>query len=157
MPQPRHFERFLGERGDVHGAAMLQRDPLSGNAGLQHLLDGLLQPLGVREHHAIEVAPLPLAHIARLQRLEVEANRRDGRLQLVRHRVDERIVLIVTPDLTHEKHRVDDDARDDQDERENAEHERQVRRPLTRIHPMFSVTAAATRTTQRTTKAMVAV
>ena len=107
------------------GPRCCSADALAGDPGLQHLLDGLLQPLGVGEHHAIELAPLRLAHLARLQRLEVQANRRDRRLQLVRDGVDERVVLIVASDLAHEKHRVDDDAGDDQDEGEDAEHERQ--------------------------------
>ncbi len=107
------------------GAAVLQRRALAGDAGLQHLLDGLLQPIGIGQHDAVELAALRLGDLARLQRLEIQANRRDRRLQLVGDGVDERVVLVVAAHFAHEKHRVDNDAGDDQDERENAEDERQ--------------------------------
>ena len=38
------------------GRAVLQRAALAGDAGLQHLLDRLLQPIGVGEHDAVELA-----------------------------------------------------------------------------------------------------
>ena len=97
---------------------------------LQHLLDGLLQALGVLEHHAVELAPLRLADLARLQRLEIQADRRDRRLQLVGDGVDERVVLVVAAHLAHEEHRVDDDAGDDEREGEDAEHQRQHAPPV---------------------------
>ena len=104
---------------------MLQADALAGHAGLQHLLDGLLQPVGVREHDAVELAPLRLVDLARLERLQIQPDRGDRRLQLVRDGVDEGVVLIVAAKLAHEEHRVDDDAGDDQGEGDDAEDERQ--------------------------------
>ena len=140
------------------GARCCSADALAGDAGLEHLFDGLLQPVGVGEHDAVELAPLRLADLARLQRLQVQADRRDRRLQLVRDGVDERVVLVVAAQLAHEKHRVDDDAGDDEGEGEDAEARAAGRAaPLTRIQPMLSVTAAATRTTQSVTKTIVAV
>ena len=42
----------------------------------------------------------------------------DGRFQLVGHGVDERVVLLISPDLTDEKDRVEHDPRDDEREGE---------------------------------------
>ena len=112
------------------GARCCSADALAGDAGLEHLLDGLLQPVGVGQHDAVEVAPLRLADLARLQRLQIQANRRDRRLQLVRDGVDERVVLIVAAHFAHEEHGVDDDAGDDQRKGEDAEDERQDPPPV---------------------------
>jgi hypothetical protein len=45
------------------------------------------QPIAVLEHDAIELAALVRVELARLQGLEIEANRRNRRLQLVGYRV----------------------------------------------------------------------
>ena len=91
---------------------------------MQHLLDGVVQPVGVGQHDVVELPALRVADLARLQRLEIQADRRDRRLQLVRDRVDEAVVLLVPPDLEHQEHRVDDQAGDDQAEEDDAEDER---------------------------------
>jgi hypothetical protein len=70
----------------------------------------------------------------------------------VRDRVEESCLLFGDAHLADEEHRVDDEAGDDQGEGDDAEHERREAPPLTMIQPMLSVTAAATRTTQRTTR-----
>ena len=82
------------------------------------------QPVAVLEHDAVELAPLVRVELARLQRLEIQPNRRDRRLQLVGDRVDERVVLLVPPDLAHQEDRVQHDAGDDEQEEDDAEDER---------------------------------
>jgi len=60
--------------------------------------------------------------LARLQRLQVQSNRRHRRLQLVGDGVDEGIVLLVAPDLANEENRIDDHAGDDHQEEDRPEH-----------------------------------
>ncbi len=71
-----------------------------------------------------------VGHLARLQRLQVQANGRDGGLEFVRDGVEERVLLVVAMQFAHEEHGVDDDAGDDQREREHAEHQRQQAPPV---------------------------
>ena len=47
----------------------------------------------------------------------MQADGRDGRLQLVRDGVQERILLFVAPDLSNKKSRIEEDSKDE-DEKE---------------------------------------
>ena len=38
------------------GARCCSREALAGHARLEHLLHGVLQPIGIREHDAVELA-----------------------------------------------------------------------------------------------------
>ena len=69
---------------------------------------------------AVELLPLRFVDLAVLQRLQVQLHRRDRRLQLVRDGVDERLVLLVAPDLAHQEDGVEDDAGDDERKDEQA-------------------------------------
>jgi len=91
-----------------------------------------VQPIGVSQHDIVETAALLVAERAGLQRFQVQADRRDWRLQLVGDRVDERVVLLVAPYFEHEKDRVDDESGDDQAEGDDAEEEDPQRRALGR-------------------------
>ena len=84
----------------------------------------------VVEHHAVELAPLLLRQLAALQRLQVQPDRRDRRLELVGDGVDERVVLLVAPDLAHQEDRIEDEARDDEREQDDAEAEQQAFAPV---------------------------
>ena len=48
----------------VHRRSMLQCQTLSGDAGFQHLLYGLLQAFGIVEHGAVELEPLTFGNLA---------------------------------------------------------------------------------------------
>ena len=74
--------------------------------------------------------PLLVVERARLQRFQIQPDRRDGRLQLVGDGVDEGVVLLVAADFEHEEDGVDDQAGDDQAERDDAEDEDSQRRSL---------------------------
>jgi hypothetical protein len=71
MTQSRRLQDFGRERRNVDRPAMLQRDPLAGDAGLQYLFDRPLQAVGVEQHDAVELALLRLADVARLQCFQV--------------------------------------------------------------------------------------
>ena len=107
------------QRGHVHRRARGALRALAYDAGLEHLVDGVVQAVGVREHDVVELAALRVGDRARLQRLEVEADRGDRRLQLVGDRVDEAVVLLVAADLHDQKHGVDDQPGDDQREQDD--------------------------------------
>ena len=70
-----------------------------------------MQAVGVVEHEPVELAALRLVHLAALQRLQVEADGSDRRLQFVGDGVDEAVVLLVAADFAHQKNRVENDAR----------------------------------------------
>ena len=84
----------------------------------------MVQPRRVGQHDVVELVALRLADRARLQRLEVQPDRGDRRLQLVGDGVDEAVVLLVALDLQHQEHGVDDQAGDDQAEQDDAEDDR---------------------------------
>jgi len=91
--------------------------------GVQHLLDRMDQAVAVAQHDVVELAPRGFAQagIACLQRVQVQADRGDGRLQLVGDGVDERVVLLVAPDLPDQKRGVEDEAGDDGGKDDDAE------------------------------------
>jgi hypothetical protein len=62
---------------------------------------------------------LRVGHRPRLERIEVQPNRRQWRFQLVGDRVDEGVVLLVALDFEHEEHGVNDDAGNDQGEKQD--------------------------------------
>ena len=121
MADDRQLDAFVGQRADVDRPAHDGLLALADDAGLEHLIDGVVQALGVGQHDVVELAASAFTDLARLQRLQVQANRRDGRLQLVRDGVDEAVVLLVALDLQDEEHGVDDQAGDDQGEQDDAE------------------------------------
>ena len=96
----------------------------AGAAGAQHLVDGVQQPVAVLQHDAVELAPLVVVELAGLQRLQVQPDRGDRRLELVGDGVDEGVVLFVAPDLAHQEDGVEDEPGDDQQEEDDAEDQR---------------------------------
>ena len=96
----------------------------------QHLLDEPEQAIAVLEHDTVELLPLFGIQLATLQCFQVEADRGQRRLQLVGDRVDERIVLLVAPDLAHEKDGVEHEPADDDEEEDDAQDEQQPLAPV---------------------------
>ena len=95
VPREREVDAFARQRRHVDRGARDAFRLLPRRAGLEHLIDRAMQPLGVGQHDVVEAAPLFVVERARLQRLEVEADRRDRRLELVGDGVDEGVVLLV--------------------------------------------------------------
>ena len=124
MPHDRKVDAFARDRSDVYGRTLACLPLLAHDPGLEHLVDRPVQTVGIGEHHPVKMTPLLLGERAGLQRLEIQLDRRNRRLQLVRDRVDERVVILVPFDFHDEEHGVDDDARDDQRECRDAEDER---------------------------------
>ena len=103
---------------------------MSGTSGAQHLLDCLKQPIAVSQHDVVKLAPLFFADVARLQRFEIQTNRSDRRLQLVRDGVDERVVLLVASYLADQERRVEHESEDQHVEKDDAENEQRDFTPV---------------------------
>ena len=90
------------------------------------------QAIAVGEHHVIELAALGVieAGAARFQCVQVQPNRGDRRLQLVRDGIHERVVLLVSLNLADEKCGVQDQAGDDRGEDEHAEEQQAYVAPV---------------------------
>src|SRR6266545_3015612 len=121
MPRKREVNALTRQRRHVDRRLCDYLRLLSDSAGLQNLIDGVMQPVGIREHDVVEAAPLLVAQRTRLQRLEIEADRCNRRLQLVGDGVDEGVVLLVAAYLEHEEDGVDDQSGDDKTERDDTE------------------------------------
>ncbi len=119
----RDGEAVFGERLQVDAHLLERHAPLL--PGEEHLLDEVEQAVAVFEHHVVELVTLVFVHAraARLEGLEVKPDRGHRCLQLVRDGVDERVVLLVAPDLANQERRVEDEARDDGGEYQAAEQE----------------------------------
>ncbi len=112
------FPRDLGEVDPKLGDAPEVRLRA---AGSQDLFDGVQQPVAVFEHRLVELPSLRLVQLARQQCLQVEADRGDWCLELVSDGVDERVVLLVAPDLADEKDGVEHHPGNDDEKEDEAE------------------------------------
>ena len=72
MARARRVHAFLHQPRQIHRRAVVELAFLPRRAGAQHLFNGVLQAVGVLQHHAIELLPLRIADVARLQRFEVQ-------------------------------------------------------------------------------------
>ena len=91
-------DAVVDEGGEVDGDAVLLAMTLTELAGLEDLLDGAEETVGVGEHVGVELLALTFVDRPSLEGLEVEADRGYGGLQFVGDCVDERVVLFVAPD-----------------------------------------------------------
>ena len=86
-----------------------------------------MEAVGVGQHDGVELLAPALVDVPRLQRLQIQTHRCDRSLQLMRDRVDEDVVIFIALDLKDQKHRIDDEAGDDEREDDDAENERRKR------------------------------
>src|SRR5580704_13066352 len=110
MPSARQFYALLDQAAEIDLLAVPRRFQAD-LPRLQYLIDSAQQSIGIRKHKAVKLLALRRVHVAPLQRLEIETDRGNRRLQFMRDRVDKAVVLLVAPDLTHQKDRVQDDSR----------------------------------------------
>jgi hypothetical protein len=81
-------------------------------AGLENLLDGGEQAVGVGQHDLVELRALDLGDFALLQGLEIEADGGDGGLELMGDGVEEGVLTLVAADLADQEDGVEDDSGD---------------------------------------------
>src|SRR4029077_6833281 len=115
------LQAFLDDCAEVNHRAVDSTAPLPGTSGLQHLLDSAQQPGGIRQDYGIELFSVGLVDFPRLQRLQVEPDRCDWSLQLMRNCVDKTVVLFISVYFPYEKNRVQHDTNDDRHEKDDAE------------------------------------
>ena len=86
---------------EIHADALLfSRSRLS---GLQHLVHRFHQAIGVLKHQLVKLMLLGFIDLPSLQGLQVEANRRNRRLQFMSDGIDKAIVLLITPNLANQE------------------------------------------------------
>ena len=130
MPNAREVEALADGVAQIDRHLVQHPRSRAGTAGAKHLFDQVEQAIAVGEHHTVELAALVFGQLAPLQGFEVEADRGDRRLQLMRHRVDERIVLLVPARFAHKEDGVHHDAREDHQKQDDPEDEQQPFAPV---------------------------
>ena len=78
---------------------------------VQHLLDGVIEPIDVALHAAEERAALLGIGVVAAERVEIQPQRRERRAHLVGDRVEERALALVQAHLAHEPRRERDEPR----------------------------------------------
>src|SRR5271157_1565274 len=96
----------------------------------QYLFHGAQQALGIEQHQLVELPALRFSHFEPLQGLQVEPDGRDRRLQFMGDRVDEAVVLLVAANFADQKNGIEDEARDDDQEKYAAEKKHQTGAPV---------------------------
>ena len=125
----RDVQAFSDQRTQIDRRPMEQ--PLARRSRRsQDLLHQARQTIAVLEHHPIKLAAPIRIEIVALERLEVQPNGRNRRLQLVGDRVDEGIVLFVPTHFPHQEDGVQHDAGNDDEEEDDAEDEKEAFAPV---------------------------
>ena len=112
------------QRVEFEQGAMLVATAGAQFAGLEHLLDGGEQAVGVGQHDLVELLALGFGDLVALQGFEVEPDRGDGSFELVGDGVEEGVLALVAADLADQEDGVEDDSGDQQAE-ENDAHDEQ--------------------------------
>ena len=124
-----HVHALANQTAEVHGDAPVL--PLvAGFSGLEHLVYGAHQAIGIVQHEAIELAALGFVHVAVLQGLQIEPDGSDGRLQFVGDGIDEAVVLFVAANFAHQEAGVHDHPGDQQGEEDYAQKEQYAFAPV---------------------------
>ena len=92
-------------------------------AGLEDLLDGGEETVGVGQHDLVELVALGFGDGVALEGFEVEAEGCDGGLELVGDGVEEGVLTLVAADLADQEDGVEDDAGGDQAKEDEADDE----------------------------------
>src|SRR5208283_2296108 len=127
-----HGGEVVAQQGDVDAVGdqrgELEQDAVLGAAGaefagLENLLDGGEETVGVCQHDLVELLALGFGDFVALQGLEVEAEGCDGGLELVGDGVEEGVLALVAADLADQEDGVEDDSGDEQGEDNEAEND----------------------------------
>src|SRR5208283_3569726 len=121
MAGARQLHAFAHERIEIHRNALAGSLLLRHCACLKYLFDDPHEALGIDQHELIKLLPPRLIYLATLQGFEIKTDGGDGSLQFVRDGVDEAVVLLVAPNLAHQKNGIEDEAGDNRAEEDDAE------------------------------------
>src|SRR6476660_2811950 len=95
------LDAFLNQRGkieiDLLGFARTRF------SSLKHLIDSFHQAVGIFEHQSIEIAPLWFLDFPALQSLQIEPNGCNWRLELMRDRIYEAVMLLIPTDFADQE------------------------------------------------------
>ena len=123
VAQTSEFNRFQNNAGEVNFLPLFFVGSVTCFARFQYLLNGAKEPVGVFQHDPIEFMTPRFVELPAFQSLQVQANRSDGGLEFVGDRVEEAILLFISVDLANEENGVEDEARNDQSEKNDAEYQ----------------------------------
>ena len=130
LPQTRKCEHIVHNFGEIHVLPVLPETSLPYVAGLEHLLNRAKQSVSIFEHDAVEITPLGLVQSTAFERFQVQANRRDRRLQFVGNCIQEAVLLFISADLADKENRIHDQASDQQSKQNDAEDQRNNLAPV---------------------------
>ena len=117
-------DAVLNQRGELDQGAVAVAAAVAQFAGLQHLLDGGQQSVGVGVHGSVEVLALGFGDVSALQGFEIQADGGDRRFELVGDRVDEGVLALVAADFANQEDGVEHHAGHQQAEQQDAEDQR---------------------------------
>src|SRR5271167_1946246 len=98
MTQARELNGVSDGAGEVHFLPVPLVARMTRLARLEYLLDGAQEPVRIFEHDLIELAPLLVAELPRLESLEVQPNRSNGGLEFVGNGVEKAVLIFVLAD-----------------------------------------------------------
>src|SRR5438552_1544387 len=129
VAHPSNFHALTHQIAEINGPTPVLL-LVAGFPGLEHLLDGAQQTIGIVEHEAIEFAALSFIHVTVLQGLQIKPDGGDGRLQFVGDGVDKAVMLLVAANFAHQKAGVHDESGNQQREEDYAQEEQDTFPPV---------------------------
>ena len=124
-----HFHALANQAAEVdrHAPVLPLVPSLS---GLEHLVHGAHQAIGIVQHQTVELAALGFIDIAVLQGLQVKPDGSDGRFQFVGNGIDEAVMLFVAANLAHQETGVHNQPCDQQGEEDYAQEKQNAFAPV---------------------------
>ena len=120
MPGARQVDRPPHQLREVQ-RLRIDHGPVGVHGRVQDVVDRRVQALDVLAHRLVEVLAAALGQVAQLERVEIQLQRRDGRLQFVRHGRDEVGLALVEAHLADQQDHEQSQPADQEQEQHQAE------------------------------------
>ena len=130
MAQASQLNAFLHDGGKINVLPVSLAVALPDFSGFQNLLNRAQEPVRIFEHETVEIMAAAFIHLTPLQGFKVKPDGGDGSLQFVRDRVQEAVLLLIAADFAHKKNGIQNHARDDHEEEDDAENQRHHLAPV---------------------------
>lgn len=122
------FDAFFDKLREIEVHSL--RSACTRLASFQDLLNRAHQTVGIVEHEIVKFAALTVIEFTPFESLQVQPYRCNGSFQFMRNRVDETVVLLVSPDFADKKAGVENQAGDNSPEKDDAEQDFYVLLPV---------------------------
>ena len=130
VARPRQLHGFGNQFREIQLDVLANYVLVAHLARFQNLLHRAHQAVGIQQHQVVKFPALLFIHVAALQRLEVQPDRRDGGLQFVGDRIEKAIMLFVAADFADQKKGIQDHAGDDRGEKGDPEKQQDTFAPV---------------------------